>query len=804
MGSRDGSAGDWNRLAHCVFAGVLGLGVVGGGLGAVINVPDDYAQIQAAIDAANEGDTVLVQPGTYIEALDFLGKGITVTGTAPEAPGVVAQTVVRAPSSETQPLSVVTFQSGEGQASVLAGLKLTNGDGKIVGGEWRWSTVGGGIYCRDSDPTLTHCLIVGNRALGDDHCWEACGAGAGLFCEASSPSVINCTITMNSAAHKGGGLSCHDSSSPTLTSCTITNNFASSGGGGLFCSTSSSPTFSSCILWGNTPQEINPVHGDVAITFSDIQGGWTGEGNIDSDPIFCSVTCGEVEDLRLAAESPCLGTGFQGADMGAWGLGCEEPVELFPGILNVPGDFGSIAEALAAACDLDTVLVAPGTYVESNLEIPEFGVVVRSWDPRDSVVVASTVIAGYSQTVVLFNAGFPRVPSTLAGLTITGGRQAIACRYSSPIITNCTIVDNSGDWILGAGLYCVGSSPIIRGCRITGNAADAGGGLYCFNSAPTLVNSTINGNVGGGLYCTNSSPSLSNCTIEGNTYRGLYCSNSSPILTNCTITGNWALRDGGGLDCLDSSPTLIDCSVVGNTAARNGGGLSCRSSSPTLTSCTITGNSADLYGGGAHCEASSPTFTNCRIGENSSGFRGGGLHCINATPTLANSTIVANSSDYEGGGAYCDASSPMFTNCTIADNSCPRPGAGLCCRNSPSPTLINCILWNDTRRDIYVYIGGNDPVVSYSNIKGGWEGQGNTSTDPVLISWKGFEQMPNPVDRWIGDTYFPRSPCIDAGDPAIEDGISDWHPRWPNWYPNGPRSDMGVYGGPSNRDWVKR
>ena len=49
----------------------------------------------------------------------------------------------------------------------------------------------------------------------------------------------------------------------------------------------------------------------------------------------------------------------------------------------------------------------------------------------------------------------------------------------------------------------------------------------------------------------------------------------------------------------------------------------------------------------------------------------------------------------------------------------------------------------------------------------------------------------------------PESPCIDTGDPTIEDAISDWHPRWPPWYPNGPRSDMGAYGGVGNDGWIE-
>ena len=74
----------------------------------------------------------------------------------------------------------------------------------------------------------------------------------------------------------------------------------------------------------------------------------------------------------------------------------------------------------------------------------------------------------------------------------------------------------------------------------------------------------------------------------------------------------------------------------------------------------------------------------------------------------------------------------------------------------------------------------------------GGGGYGNIVEDPHFGTFRGLKYV-------LG----PNSPCIDSGDPAIEDRISDWHPRWPNWYPNGPRSDMGAYGGPGNIGWLK-
>ena len=185
-----------------------------------------------------------------------------------------------------------------------------------------------------------------------------------------------------------------------------------------------------------------------------------------------------------------------------------------------------------------------------------------------------------------------------------------------------------------------------------------------------------------------------------------------------------------------------------------------------LNSCTMTGNSAFYGGGGVRCDSSSfPALTNCTIAGNSANERGGGFHCSNF-------------------------SSPTLTNCTIVGNSAEERGGGILCSSYSSPTLTNCILFADQPQEIYISSG--DPVVTYSNVQGGWEGEGNINANPRFVSRWGFDYL-----------LKPHSPCVDAGDPALEDGLYDWHPRWPDWYPDGPRSDIGVTGGPGNGDWLR-
>ena len=104
-----------------------------------IVVPDDHPYIQGAMDAAVNGDTVLVKPGIYTANLDFEGKAITV-----KSSGGAEQTIIK--GSVFEVISVVTFKSGEGIDSVLDGFTIT--DGKAF-------CSGGGIFCNNSSsPTI--------------------------------------------------------------------------------------------------------------------------------------------------------------------------------------------------------------------------------------------------------------------------------------------------------------------------------------------------------------------------------------------------------------------------------------------------------------------------------------------------------------------------------------------------------------------------------------------------------------------------------------------------------------------------
>ena len=157
----------------------------------------------------------------------------------------------------------------------------------------------GGMHNLRSSPAVTNCTFESNSAIGF--------SGGGMSnSDNSSPTVINCTFKSNSADLHGGGMSNDMWSSPTVMNCTFTLN-SGGVGGGMYSDDSGSPTVTNCIMWGDQPNEIyNPFESNLRVTYSLVQGGFEGEGNIDVDPRFVDAANG---GLRLRSDSPCIEAG---------------------------------------------------------------------------------------------------------------------------------------------------------------------------------------------------------------------------------------------------------------------------------------------------------------------------------------------------------------------------------------------------------------------------------------------------------------------------------------------------------------
>lgn len=300
-------------------------------------MPANYPTIQSAILASSNGDTVLVAPGTYFENINFRGKRIVLTSWfALERNVMYIDSTIINGSQPVDPdtASCVIFESGEDTTTVLQGFTLTGGKGTIYrdihsGGYFR---EGGGILIEFSSPTIQHNVIKYNEAM--DQAGLTSSGGGGIRIGDSNPRIYNNIIMYNqgrygsaivmyytggilknnviyrnSGAHAFNGGAIWITSSSTnpkiFENNTIIENSAVQDVGGVWIN-NTSITMRNCIVWGNTsPTEPQIVQsgGSSSITYCDVQGGYTGTGNINVNPMFVDTS------HYISPASPCVDAG---------------------------------------------------------------------------------------------------------------------------------------------------------------------------------------------------------------------------------------------------------------------------------------------------------------------------------------------------------------------------------------------------------------------------------------------------------------------------------------------------------------
>jgi hypothetical protein len=462
--------------------------------------------------------------------------------------------------------------------------------------------------------------------------------------------------------------------------------------------------------------------------------------------------------------------------------------------------FATIQKGIDDSNDGDIIEIQPGIYTgDGNRDIDFKGkaIIVRSTDPNDPCVAAATIINCQGSEVEPHRGFYfhsnEDSNSLIDGLTITNGFGNFETigEYETPT---------------GGGIYCYQSSPTIKNCIITGNLAyiyiPAGGGFHI-------------GGFGGGIYCYQSNPKIKNCTIKNNKAGdggyalgvgglggGIYGNQSSPIISNCTITNNrteWLeytydwYPAGGGIYLFGGNPTITNCSINGNYCGYTGGGVCCYSSAE-ITNCDITNNETSGFGGGLEI-SNNTIIRNCKIINNETLIGGGGIsgssnlisNCVISQNTAWGDPELWGGIDAAGGGIYCDGT-PTIINCTISGNNIGWGATGgIYCTGSP--TINNCIVWGNDDAEI----SHGSPVVTYSDVQGGWAGEGNIDIDPCFADpYSGDYHLKSTAGRWNRNsqswvTDAVTSPCIDAGDPN-----SDWTAEL---WPHGKRINMGAYGG---------
>ena len=307
--------------------------------GAVLRVPQDHNSIQQAIDSAADFDTVLVDSGVYYENINIKGKKILLTSNylLDQDEKHILNTVIDGSNPNfADSASCIRIISKEDSNTVIQGFTLTNGTGTVWPDVYYGGTLyreGGGFFIDSSSPVIRYNLIVNNPVTNTAGVHSA---GGGAIRAADSDPTITGNVIMNNQAHYGAGVALYHSSGKIYNNLvynnsggsyyhgagvwvlgsssdtveifnnTVVDNFSLQRGGGLFLG-NSVVWVKNNILWDNYGlnggHQIYQSGGWVEVTYCDVQDGYTGTGNIDSDPLFTDY------NFHLDSASPCIDSG---------------------------------------------------------------------------------------------------------------------------------------------------------------------------------------------------------------------------------------------------------------------------------------------------------------------------------------------------------------------------------------------------------------------------------------------------------------------------------------------------------------
>jgi len=222
-------------------------------LASVIDIPAAQPTIQAGINAAQSGDTVLVAPGTYTENINFLGKAITVKSSKG-----ASLTIIDGGNVAT----VVTFDTNETSSSILSGFTLQHGNSTP-----NLLLIGGGVLVYFASPTIMNNVIQNNLA---------CGGGGGIGVYYGSPVIQGNTIkscTVGCPGGSGAGITLEGNGSAQIIGNTIRNNTATIGfGGGIALVGAGTPTIENNVISGNVAEGNSPSSQGGGIFIENILG----------------------------------------------------------------------------------------------------------------------------------------------------------------------------------------------------------------------------------------------------------------------------------------------------------------------------------------------------------------------------------------------------------------------------------------------------------------------------------------------------------------------------------------------------
>ena len=568
----------------------------------VINVPEDYATIQAAIDAAVDGDEIIVSPGIYYENINFGGKAVTLGSHfyTTQDTSYISQTIIDGGENG----SVVTFENEESAGSVLTGFTITNG---------YTENYGGGIFTSDyCSPTLNNLRIINNHAE-----WRGGGYYFGEYCNSELRNLLVADNTAQYGAGGAYGYYCDQIMEDSV----IRGNVSDGHGGGIYCD-ETDISFNDVLFDDNVATyggALCQMSGSLSMINVNIHGNQaeTGGGIVTYGELYLeSVEITENSALNSGGGIHCsyIPLNF-----------CEEPGGLCSIYLNeCESGIGSdlyayddaqniILNTFSVQCPTDYYATPVDNFTFDIISgvIPQIDgdVYVSAYGSNDnSGLSADQPLQTIRQACALI-AVTDEYPHTIYLDAGTYSASETGESFPVKLLNNVSlrgvnresvILDAEGN--SGVMVFSHKNNITVRGLTIYNGNTSSGGGISCYSSYAEFTDLIIRGNHasndGGGMYLSYQSSILSDLLVYGNTAGsqggGIYSKwNGFSILQNVTAWGNSAVVEGGGLCTNRSQPKIIN-SIFSNNEPNE---INCNGfgSEISLAYCDIDGGTNEIY-----------------------------------------------------------------------------------------------------------------------------------------------------------------------------------------------------------------
>ncbi|MBG84254.1 MAG: hypothetical protein CMJ40_06890 [Phycisphaerae bacterium] len=599
----------------------------------------DFVSIQAAIDAADDGDVIVVHPGLYVadpgasEVVDTLGKKVNI-----QSSGGHENTIIDGQGSARG----LVCTSGETSETIIGGFTVRNGRSQTLdfngnGESDHWENSGGGALIYGSSPAINGCVFM--------DCSSECHGG-GLYSLRSSPSIQSCVFEGNSSQHSGGGLFL-DLFNGSVDDCVISGNTAGLSGGGVVFNGGDS-VFNGSQVSGNTAQ------GSCGGLFSRYSTMMIGDCEFEqnhSDEIGggIGIFSGDVEFVNCLIRENT--SGGDGGGLASW-FHSNVVLDACEVLSNHAADDGG-----GLAMKKSRLFFQNGSELRFNSCGEHAGglMLMESWAKvSDSIVMENTSVdegAGvhcdFDSHLLLTNSSVcENAPTQIHGAWTEGEGGCVSPACSGAAGQDCG--DSIGDGVLKVpGEYASIQDAIDAAGREDTIEVSAGTWTGTGDSVIDLSGKNI-------AIVAIDGPEDTILDGEGERRVVLSSGGSSlhPSVVGFTITGGYA-EMGAGILCYQSNPTFEDCWIVDNHASADGGGVLARHASPTFSSCRMAENSAGWDGGGLACYDGMPLVIDSDIYSNIALDDGGGVYCFgNAHPNIEYSRIYDNIAGVDGGGLF--------------------------------------------------------------------------------------------------------------------------------------------------------